>query len=1107
MLNGFIINKNLFALDHLEQRILLSADPLSALFVDSLIPEPEVEITPAATQQQTAVVEVTMSSEQSDLLQIDNSQFITASDAGSEDEDLLFGGLLDAAPVSEAAGTEIDAPAGVVDVLIGAETNSNTASSSGLAVNGNGQTLIEGQLHITLAQGFAPEVGQVFEILTFDSALGQFEQAQGLFGFGDGSLYLKIVQTGDSLQLVVTQAFDGMSFASDDVNINVALGHYLNQTYFGSQSTTYTALEADLEINQFGTVSGLFDVSFEADKMAFSALESVVVVGASGLAVKLTGTVIDGLFDQHNGLMMLAVGEAELVGNYGLQINGSLTASVNTTGQLGSLNHNGEWLDLEAGIQVQGQEVALIFEGYTSAEGQLSFHWVESEDGTRLMVLGDDLNVTIGQGSSALVSDHSSLTLALYQQVEKTGYGLEIKGQAKLQTTADIDLLGNYTVAINTTGTNIFERIGEQVIDLGVALVGAPVQLTEASLRVGESLHLVGDISLSIGQDENLEISGQALNSVLGAGDVQLLISTALAALFVTSEGSYALTVTGAMALAGAAGVSLNSRGSVRVNTTGRAVQKTISGVEIAFSNGSHVDSVSARDASLVIANYANLTGDFNFQAMAPPAEFGLQIVAQGQAILNNQTIITEASSRISLTNQSLLVHIDDGDQVYTWIGQGAALGGTGSTNLHLVNDGNLTPGHSPGIQTLASLTQTAGATLDIEIGGTTAGPGSVVTDDGYDQVNVSGTAILDGSLTVTLLNNFTPTVGQVFNILTFGSVSGKFSAANGLFGFGDGSLYFELVQQSDRLQLVVRQLPVQLTVADVAVQKSIGLLLNIGYFADTISASLSFDANFNLANMVYVNSSFSLAYGGLSTASLVDLDGNVTTKEVRLFSLGAAQVNLFFGVHGPADQDGAVGLSIQQANFAWALLLPTSANDSASYYGLRATSTTVALVGVEGLSLSVNSLELGLNGSNNDSQQRVVDFTQGDLDGDGDSDGVTRIQTSASTFLDLTHNSSLAYAQGDLTLVVSDFVSLSGTFRFEMQGSGVAARFLVSGRNISVELTAGSAKLSINNGSLGMLINSGSNAGFALQAKGDVALSGVDGLTIGGTLGVDVNT
>ena len=58
---------------------------------------------------------------------------------------------------------------------------------------------------------------------------------------------------------------------------------------------------------------------------------------------------------------------------------------------------------------------------------------------------------------------------------------------------------------------------------------------------------------------------------------------------------------------------------------------------------------------------------------------------------------------------------------------------------------------------------------LNIEIGGTTVGTQ-------YDRLAITGAATLDGTLNVTLINGFSPAIGNTFQILTYASRSGDFS-------------------------------------------------------------------------------------------------------------------------------------------------------------------------------------------------------------------------------------------------------------------------------------------------------------------------------------------
>ena len=112
-----------------------------------------------------------------------------------------------------------------------------------------------------------------------------------------------------------------------------------------------------------------------------------------------------------------------------------------------------------------------------------------------------------------------------------------------------------------------------------------------------------------------------------------------------------------------------------------------------------------------------------------------------------------------------------------------------------------------PEIHNVSELTLSSDSALVIEIGGETPGPG-VPTENGFDQINVTNAATLDGTLEVRRLGNYEPELGDTFDFLTFGSLSGSFDEVTAPFGFGGEEVTFEVVEQSDRLQLVVSEIP-----------------------------------------------------------------------------------------------------------------------------------------------------------------------------------------------------------------------------------------------------------------------------------------------------------
>ena len=107
----------------------------------------------------------------------------------------------------------------------------------------------------------------------------------------------------------------------------------------------------------------------------------------------------------------------------------------------------------------------------------------------------------------------------------------------------------------------------------------------------------------------------------------------------------------------------------------------------------------------------------------------------------------------------------------------GGSLFGKGSIAGALQSSAIITPGDSStstGVLAVSkTYTQNSSGVLDISIGGTTAGTK-------YDQLNISGAANLKGTLNLSMINGFIPTVGTTFEVLNAGSVTGTFSTVNG---------------------------------------------------------------------------------------------------------------------------------------------------------------------------------------------------------------------------------------------------------------------------------------------------------------------------------------
>ena len=93
----------------------------------------------------------------------------------------------------------------------------------------------------------------------------------------------------------------------------------------------------------------------------------------------------------------------------------------------------------------------------------------------------------------------------------------------------------------------------------------------------------------------------------------------------------------------------------------------------------------------------------------------------------------------------------------------GGTLSGTGTVGpLTVGSGGTLSPGSSPGLLVVNGSLSLSGVT-SMELAGTARGAG------GYDAVDVSGAINFGGTLTVSLINGYSPTGGETFSLFSWG--------------------------------------------------------------------------------------------------------------------------------------------------------------------------------------------------------------------------------------------------------------------------------------------------------------------------------------------------
>lgn len=144
-----------------------------------------------------------------------------------------------------------------------------------------------------------------------------------------------------------------------------------------------------------------------------------------------------------------------------------------------------------------------------------------------------------------------------------------------------------------------------------------------------------------------------------------------------------------------------------------------------------------------------------------------LEKTGDGTWVVSGANTYTGATS---VADGTLLVNgAHTGGGAYA-VAAGATLGGSGSTSGALTVNGVVNPG-TAGAGTLTvngNGTFVGGSTALFQIGGATAGQ--------FDKLSLTGTLTAGGTLDVDLINGFTPTAGNSFDILDFTTATGAFS-------------------------------------------------------------------------------------------------------------------------------------------------------------------------------------------------------------------------------------------------------------------------------------------------------------------------------------------
>ncbi len=754
-----------------------------------------------------------------------------------------------------------------------------------------------------------------------------------------------------------------------------------------------------------------------------------------------------------------------------------------------SLGASGFGLTISSGTS--GAIAVAAIHAPTPAQGSDNRYWVA--------VAADDLTATLSFGSS-FTATVSSLSLEINQAGGSFVEGTTTTPATPLDWTQDLDL----------TGSGTFGGMSNEVNPGGV--LSAPISYTGPELSISGTLQEINLFNLFSGSASfaitittvNVAFSGMGKPDITGA----TLITVALSNLNIAvGAGGFGLAITGgdlgiaalsppSSSGSSASWIAVDGMGLGATFSLGSSVTATVNSVTVQINQASGTWN-SSPAMPLDWADDIDLTGNGTYAGQVNPGATlptpvnltisytnGLLAVAGALADLNIFGILTgSADFAISISTVNVTT---------------PALTGATLLTLALTNV-NLTVGvGSVGLTISAGNLGIAAIMPPESASGDTASWIAVDADD------LAAAIILGGFVTASVSD-----------------VSVQINQATGDVAAGQAASPLNWTQFNPAINpgsLLPQAAPPNLTITYTA-----------GITA--VSGNLT---NLNIFNLIAGSAEF---YIGITTINLPAADGPDSTG-ATLLTLALANLNLMVGTDG-------FGLSITGGNLGLAVITPgpiptgTTATDNRMWIGAYGSIQTVSLglgpditAQASNVLVQVNQASGAYASGGTTTTASPLNWTT--LPGAPINPGAN---LPSPVQLPITYTQSLLQVQASVVLSISSFVYIAGNVSFSMTGplsvtpvgGGMPIQVNVleiGASNVNVFVGTGGPYFNSNgtlasnsDGALGLALSDislglalltptagGSTTYYALDASGSAQLVGVSGLTLAGSLAVEVN-
>jgi len=339
----------------------------------------------------------------------------------------------------------------------------------------SGTASLGGKLSIKILDGFELSEGDSFTIMLYDTVEGKFDSADGLFSanYDDGAGYFEIEQGDSRLDLVYRKLSDGLKVAFADSADNNAFGEILNTGYFNNP-------EIPLSIDTEARIQYKDNVFFQGAVKINGAIATDLVVAAD------VGDVSSEITNYESFYLTISIeGGAGFIGS-----GGPAEVDLNFDGDTDDLNEKNA--DAK-GIAIKDASVAIA---YFTQNTQTD---ISSNDGALGTTLPNFFALKATTGEIKTVGYEDVLSI----RAESASFSINTAGSWLPLSAPAID----FKKSFNGQGLEVANGAGNPLVLDFDGIQTQSASFKNASMSVLDYVHVYGDLNLTQGKPTKVTIS------------------------------------------------------------------------------------------------------------------------------------------------------------------------------------------------------------------------------------------------------------------------------------------------------------------------------------------------------------------------------------------------------------------------------------------------------------------------------------------------------------------------------------------------------------------------------------------------------------------------